>query len=270
MLDQLERKIGWITFPSVIRYLAFFQLGVLGLTLVNPQAASLLTFNWGEILAGQYWRIFSFIFVPAGNLNGINALFAVCGALLMMSFSDGLEARLGSFRTSLFFYTRWLTCILASVLFSVIPGGILHPDPLLTIPSILSPGLLFDAAILLAFATYYPSFELRLFFFLPVPIAVIAGITGLLLVGSILLGPLFFVFTLCCLSNYLVMAIPMLFKLGKRKSHQIKHTARKQSPPALHTCAVCGATDVSHPERSFRISASGTERCCHCRAQQND
>jgi len=49
MITWLERKIGWIAFPSIIRYLAFFQLGVLALSFVNPAASQLLSFDWALI-----------------------------------------------------------------------------------------------------------------------------------------------------------------------------------------------------------------------------
>ena len=112
MLDALERKIGWISFPSLIKYLAFFQLGVLGLSFINPQASQLLNFNWQLILTGEVWRLFTFIFSPvgslAGSMGGINAFFAVFAALLLMTFSDGLEEQWGVFRTTLFFLFGWI------------------------------------------------------------------------------------------------------------------------------------------------------------------
>lgn len=271
MLDWLERKIGWLAFPSIIRYLAMFQLGILALSFVNPSASQLLNFDWLQITEGQVWRLLTFVFVPIGALTGtqgaLTVVFSICAAMLLMSFSDGLEGRWGAFRTTLFFLGGWLVCLVASVIYSTV---FVYHDPAtgelaFAIPNVIQPGLLFDYAILFAFATYYPKFELRLFFILPVPIVIIAIVGGISILLSGMLGAGFLVYSLLCLSHYLVVAIPLLLKRGKRQSHKIKAKVKYDKQPAhFHKCVACGITDAEDESLTFRVRADETEICGKC------
>ncbi len=278
MIAWLERKIGWIAFPSIIRYLALFQLGMVGLTFVNPKAVQLIKFNWPAILEGEYWRIFSFIFVPIGqsNLNDANgsivALFAVFAALIMMQFSDGIESRLGAFRTTLYFLGGWVACSLSSIFFSISPLGLLGTTPegvAYTVVNILPPGMLFDASILFIFATFHPKFTLLLFFVLPVQIWILATVTALLIALDVYqtssLGAL--LHFCIALSHYLILAASLLKKRKAlsppKKIIQIKvPTAPKER--SFHTCDVCGIKDTDDPSMGFRVTSKGQVLCMNC------
>lgn len=271
MLDKLERKIGWIAFPSIIKYLAFFQLGVLGLTFINPGASQLLAFNWNLILQGEVWRLFTFIFSPMGTLSdsmgGINAFFAVFAALLMMTFSDGLEGQWGAFRTTLFFLFGWLTCLITSILLSSTglgEIGFTRDGAVVTLSDALSPGLLFDAAILYAFATYFPRYQILLFFILPVQIAILAVVSGVMFLMFAMQGLPHFLYVCGCLANYLLVVIPMLKAGGSRKVRQAKVRKKEAVPDSFHTCEVCGKKDTDDPKEYFRITAEGEELCGGC------
>jgi len=271
MLDWLERKIGWIAFPSIIRYLAMFQLGILALSFVNPTASQLLSFDWQQITEGQVWRLLTFVFVPIGSLAGVEGtmtvIFSLFAALLLMSFSDGLESQWGVFRTTLFFIGGWIVCLITSVVFSTVFG---YYDPetgklVFAIPNAIQPSLLFDYAILFAFATYYPKYELRLFFVLPVPIVIIAIVGGISILLSGMLGVPFLIYSLLCLSHYLVVAIPLLMKRGKRQTHKIKAKAKYDKQPSyFHKCSVCGTTDEDDDSLVFRVRQDGEEICEKC------
>jgi len=255
MLNWLERKIGWIAFPQIIRYLAFFQLGLIVLSLFNPGTGELLSFNWSAILKGEVWRIFSFIFVPLTGEGQTGIIFAVFGALLLMMFNDGLENQWGYFRTTLFFIGGWLSCIIASILFSLL-------SPL--IPLIISPTILFDYAIFFAFATYYPKHEIRIFFILPVKIFLIAIFGGVMVLLMTRFNPILLAYTLACLTHYLVIAIPKVFNRGKAKAHKVNYQRKQRKPAVFHTCSVCGITDADDDTLEFRVRADGTEICENC------
>jgi len=185
-----------------------------------------------------------------------------------MSFSDGIESAWGSFRTTLFFLGGWLVCLIASILFSTVfayHGA--DGKVTLAIPMIIQPGLLFDYAILFAFATYYPKFELRLFFVLPVPIAIIAIISGGVVLLSAMIGLPFLIYSVLCLSHYLVIAIPLLINRGKREAHKVKHKAKNKKAAYFHKCTQCGATDTQNESLIFRVREDGSEICENCRNQ---
>jgi len=267
MISWLERQIGWIAFPSIIRYLAYFQLGVLVLSFINPTTPQLLEFNWEFIIKGEYWRLLSYIVIPIGALTGsggaLTAVFSVIAAMLLMTFSDGIEAHWGSFRTTLYVLVSWMFCTLASILTSTLlvlytPTGVILP------PIALSPGMLFDYAIFFAFATFYPKYELRMFFVLPVPISIIAGITGVVLLVTSLSGLPFVVYILLGLAPYLLVLAQVLKGGGARIQHKIKHAARKTASPVLYTCVSCGVTDQENGDLIFRVTKDGEDKCENC------
>ena len=72
----------------------------------------ILIFDHERLLAGEVWRAFSFLFFPAGaGTSATSLLFAFFGTMLLITFGDGLEAEWGSFRTSLYVYLGWATCL---------------------------------------------------------------------------------------------------------------------------------------------------------------
>ncbi len=270
-MNWLERKIGWIAFPSIIRYLALFQLGVLGLTFLNKGANQLLDFNWTAIMSGEVWRLFTFVFVPVGSLSGsggsMSAIFAVFAALLLMSFSDGLETRWGVFRTTVYFIGGWLTCLLVSIFFSVTDFGLLgisNEGYRYTVVNSISPGILFDLSILFAFATYHPKYEIRLFFILPVPIAILAALSGLWVLMVAFSRIPFFIYVLGCLLPYFIIAVPLLFSASKREARKVNIKQKSDKPESFHTCENCGKKDSDDSSAYFRVTTDGKELCNEC------
>ncbi len=256
MLNRLERQcINW-TIPGLIRYLALLFVGVFLLTAINPAFAETLDFNYEKVQNGEYWRLLTFIFAPQiGSLSLIAVLFLVFGTMLMFVFSDGLEEQWGAFRANLFVYWGILSTLTANLLFASAFG--LHYG---------MSGIYLGASILFAFATYNPRYTIMLFMVLPCPIWIIASLTGAGLILSNLRNPYQTLFVLICISNYLVVAIPMLITNSKRRgSARIRRRkfSREFSDKqeAFHTCSTCGANDITHPDKEFRVAKDGNDYC---------
>lgn len=276
ILDQLERKASWLTFPKVIRYLAIFKLLVLGLTFLNSGITRILDFDLALILKGELWRAITFIFCPVGSLQGsmggIVAIFGMFAALFLMTIGDGLEEAWGEFRTSLFFYLGVFSALVASFTFGFIG---------LPFYNLVSPGLLVDASILFAFAVMYPKYPVMLMLIIPMPIFILAILAGVMLLGPVLglamnfgvfYGFAGFLYFSICLVNFFIFAG---FKWKERslvKGHKEKFKKviqpEKKAQEAFYTCSVCKKTDVSNPELSFRVLSDGNEICENCLDQQ--
>lgn len=256
LLDKLERNFSQWTVPGLIRYLALLFVGVFLLTAVNPEFATTLDFNWPKIKGGEWWRLVTFVFAPkVGSLNVISILLLLFGTMLMFSFSDGLEEQWGVFRTNLFVVWGFLSTMLANILFSA----------LWDINFGMS-GVYLGASILFAFATYNPKFTIMLFMVIPCPIWIIAALIAAPMILNAMASPIHGLFVAACISNYLIVAIPMF--LSRLKNHSSTATRRKKfnantkaTGEAFHTCHICGVNDITHPEKSFRVGKDGNDYC---------
>src|SRR4051812_44435829 len=63
-LDKLERRIGFIAIPGLIRIIVMFTALVCILGYVDPHYVSALELKPDLIKQGQVWRLFTYIFIP--------------------------------------------------------------------------------------------------------------------------------------------------------------------------------------------------------------
>ena len=64
LLDKLERRIGFLAIPGLIRILVGFQALVFLLVLLNPGYLSMIDLDPARVRAGEVWRLFTYIFIP--------------------------------------------------------------------------------------------------------------------------------------------------------------------------------------------------------------
>ncbi len=255
-LNTLERRFGSWAVPGIIRYLAISFFAIYLISGFISNLGSTIDFNLEKTLGGEVWRPFTFILSShVGELNMIGALFAFFGMMIMMMFSDGLEQQWGVFRTNLFVLWGWLSALIGAILMETFEVAV---PPM--------PGIYLGMSIFFAFATYNPRFTIMLFLVIPTPIWILAAISGVMVSLSLLGGGALALFKIFCLSNYLIVAIPMRFSQVKQqrgtKARQRKFQAASGSTgDAFNTCAVCGATEISHPDAEFRVGADGNDYC---------
>lgn len=252
-LDRLERRCGWLAFPGFLRFYALFHVAVYALQIFRPNLGALLEFDTQKILAGEVWRVVTFLFATSGSggVAPVGILFFFFLIMLMFMVSDSLEEAWGTFRSSMFYYTGYL-CLLVANFFAprVIEGS----------------GFMIYGSAFLAFATLFPRVELRLMMILPVQVRFLgflqAGLILLTIIGSPLLAPFFLIAHL----NYLLFAgIPALRgrarvmqSAGRRRDFNKRKLPKDE---AFHRCKVCNRTEISNPSLEFRIGTDGEEYC---------
>ena len=150
ILDRLEPVLGRMALPQILRWIAGFQAMSWGLSLFSPEYLALINFDREAILAGQVWRLFSWVLLPVVPGSGGMAIFLVLIALLFMFFiSDSLEGHWGSYRLNVF---------VISTIVLLAAAGFLPIHPLtLTILNIT-----FYSAVFLAFASLFPNHIIHL------------------------------------------------------------------------------------------------------------
>jgi membrane associated rhomboid family serine protease len=250
IFDRLERRMGWVAVPGLVRYIAMFQVLVFVLMRSRPDFGSMLTLELDKVLSGQVWRLFTFLFVPsAGSL-----FWFVFAAMFLLFMAEALEGMLGPFRLTcyvlLFLVTQWLGLLL----FDWLPGvGLLAPS-------------LFISNLFFALAAMAPRTEIRLYFVVPVQIRWIALLDLLLIVYTCVRAPVLFPVMLWGLLPFLLMFVPGWIRdvRQRAKSGARRAEFKAQSLPeeeAFHSCKVCGRTDRGNPELEFRIAGDGEEYC---------
>lgn len=267
LINSLEHRFRWLAFPSLLRGLAIIHFSVILLLILRPMSGGVLTFNWEKILNGEVWRVFSFLFLPIGIPNEeigyvyspFTAVFAFFAMRIAFLCSDALEHAWGIWRTSAYFYAIMVGQIVANITLSL--AGY-HPES--------EGGFYIYMAAFFAFATLFPKHVFLLMFVIPVQIWILAALSGVLLIGQAIGSPSFAFFAVLTFFPYLWWVIPLAFKNRKRHTQiakrRIEFQAKSKSSPTktFHLCKQCGATEVSHPDRDFRVADDGQEICSDC------
>ena len=252
-LNKLERKFDWLAFPGLFKCLTIIGALVFAISWTKPAFGELLDFDKAKILAGEWWRIPTFVFASeaTGPPTAFTFVLFFCAVSFAFTISDGLEREWGFTRTTLFLLVGW-GALLAGAWF--LPGS----------PTF--PGSWLYGTAFLAFAWFYPDYPLRLFFFIPVPCHLLAKLNLAIILLMSLLEPESIPFLLVAHLNLLIWIAPLLWKSrkllfkarAKRREYQSKLRPVRE---AFHTCRVCQRTEHHAPSLDFRVGHDGQEYC---------
>jgi membrane associated rhomboid family serine protease len=245
-LDRLERRFGFLGVPGLIRIVIGFTALVYLLVYLNRGFESFLTLEPALILRGQVWRLVTYIFIP----QTFSPLWVLLALWFLWFIGEGLERAWGPFRLTLYFIIGMIGTTAAAFFFG----------------SNFSNGMLI-ASLFFAFAHFYPDEVIYILFILPVKIKWLAWIFAAFLLAGFVLGPNSYRAALiAAFANYFIFFGPEII-------HQARHrrdvsTRRKRfesqsrnAAETLHSCAVCGATELSDPNLDFRVARDGEEYC---------
>lgn len=258
LFDRLERRWGWLAFPSFLRYYALFHVLVFVLQLIRPDIGEILEFDREKIFSGEIWRIATMFFANSefGNPRSITAMIFLFFAVnFVFMVGDGLENAWGIFKASLFYYTGIVLVLAANFAYSfAFSGGV----PL--------SGTVLYASAFLAFCTVFPKVEILLLFIIPVQVRFLGMLMAAGFLIAIISAPILLSFFSVAFANYFIWAgIPALrgtarvIGSGKRKKRF--NSGKLPASEAFHTCAVCRKTEVSDPNMEFRTGPDGEEYC---------
>lgn len=253
LLDRLERRIGFIAIPSLMRIVVLFSALVCVLGYMDRQFLALVDLNPTLIKRGEVWRLVTYVFIPTSPLQPgslLSPLLAVIALWFLWIIGEGLERAWGAFRLTLYFFVGMAGTTIAAFAFGTRFSN-----------SMLATSLLF------AFASFYPDEVIYVFGILPLKWKWLAWITGALVGLGFVTGPMSLrMAIIAALSNYFIFFGPEL--LHRARFHKDVANRRKQfevqsrsTDEPLHRCATCGATEASDPNLEFRVSRDGEEYC---------
>ena len=251
-LNTLERRFGTLAVPGLIRVIVALNVLVYLMLLTKPDFAEVLTLQPDKVRQGEVWRLVSYVFIPPISLKSpFSFLWAFFYLNLLWLMGEGLEQAWGSFKLNVYYLCGMLGTTVAVLLLGAAN----------------TTGVWINTSLFFAFATLFPNFPMILYI-IPVRVKWIAlfSLAGVVLQ---LLGGTFStrVAILVSLSNYLVFFGPEWLRQWREDGRTVKRrqqfqVAQKQdAAETLHHCKVCASTEVSAPEKEFRVAADGEEYC---------
>jgi len=252
-LDKLERRLGWLAVPGLIRFVVALTALVYLLTFLNPNFLSILELNPRAIMRGEVWRLVTYIFIPRavgqpGSL--MQPLWLLIALWFLLFIGDRLEHAWGAFRLTLYFFVGMIGTTIAAFLF-----GAQFSNTMLA------------SSLFFAFATFFPEEMIYLFFILPVKVKWIAWFSAaLLLLGFMSNGNGYRMSLVIAFANYFLFFGPEIVN-SVRNRQQVASRRRRfeesasSDDEALHHCKTCGATELTNPNLEFRVARDGEEYC---------
>lgn len=253
LLDRLDRIVRPITIPNLTILLIGGQVLMLIASLGDPQLLDRAKLVWDNVIQGEVWRLFTFLFIPVTP----NVILLLIALYLFHLFGTSLERHWGIVRYNAFL---WLGYVL-----TVAAAGVVHSEPVT--------GRFLIGSVFLAFATYNPNFELRLMFVLPVKIKYLAYLQALGYAATLLFGTMpDRLSVLASIGNYLIFFAPNVIERIHHLRRRMQWDARQYDPgtAARHTCSTCGVNSNSHPNMDFRYCSKCDGHHAYCEDHLRD
>ncbi len=246
MTARIEHMLSRFAVTGLIRYIVALNALVFILVTANPDFAGVIALDPAAIRRGEVWRLASWIFLPETQ----SPLWMIFYLMFTWWLGELLEQSWGALRLNAYYFLGMVLCTGTAFVFGSSYGNVF-----------------LNLSLFLAVATMAPNLEILLFFILPVKIKWVAIFSLILPAGILIAEPMAQkMAVVMCLGNYLVFFAPAYF-LGvldgrRTRDRRAKFEAAKlPSDESLHRCAVCGATERTHPDADFRVSADGCEYC---------
>ena len=261
LLDKLEQKIGWLAIPNLMLYILAGNAIVYVMQMMfSLDLVSVLAFNRDAILAGQVWRLISFVFIPPAAFSGGMWSILMAALVIFFYYSIGrqLEYAMGSFAFTMYYLLGMLGVIVAGSIF----GGSIS-------------GVYLNTSLFFAYALYFPDEMILFMFFIPIKIKYIAYFSGAMLALQFVLTSLIGkILIITGLLNFLLFFGKSLFvgftgqaaSIGNRQRRRKwrvmsggrnpYQTGTAPRSAAKHCCEVCGRTELNDPELEFRYCSA--------------
>jgi hypothetical protein len=256
---RLERRLGFLAMPNAILAVILGQAAATLLAQLRPELPLLLYLDPVAVWHGQWWRLFTWIFVPSGGTKPLDLFLAFFWFWFLWIIGRSLENAWGPFRATLYLILGLCLPAAGSLLLYALFGVVA-----------VQTGFYFSVSLQLAFAALAPDFTIYLLFLLPVKMRWLAwGLGAWMLWGVAQTGLRYgggaaFIEGLSVafgVGNYLLYFLPGAWQAARQRrqvqaNRQVFEKA-KVEVQALQTrnCERCGAG----PEADLRLCTC--ERC---------
>ncbi len=237
-LDRLEARHPSWGLEGLIRYISLLMLTVFFLDQSGMLPYHMLYLHRDAIMAGQIWRLFTFLLIPAST----NIFFLIFELSILVMCADGLESSWGTFKLTAYYF--------CGALFTIIGA--------LFVPEMQFGSYFIYLSLFLGFATIYPDYEILFMFIIPIKIKYLAMFSGAYMVFQLAFAPWQLKLAIgLAIGNYLLFFAQDALSTARRNRIQYGRSAEyaraiAQKADFRHKCSTCGKTDVSDPDLQFR------------------
>ena len=250
LLARLERRLGRFAIPRLTNFLIGGMALVYVLGMLKPEFFDLLTLDLVRVREGQVWRLVTFLFLPLNT----SMLWFLVELYWLYIMGSNLENEWGSFKYNVY----WLLGMVGTAIAAALAGGGQGNQWL-------------NLAMVFAFATMFPDYQIYLFFILPIRIKWLALLSALPVAYMLAVGNWSTrAAIIAALGNYFLFFGGHLVGLMRSRRVEVRQAARRQSfrstpppargsspPAASRTCAICGASEADGAD----IRVCSCEKC---------
>ena len=257
-IEQFCYKRPGFGIPNLMRYITAANVAIWVLGAINRSFLGVLTFDPALILHGQIWRLVSFIFYPPSM-----GLLAFLAFWFYYWIGSTLEAQWGTGQFTIYYFS--------GVILTVLYGFIIY---FITGRSVNLGSEYIYLSMFFSFAVLYPDMQVLFMYIIPIKIKYLAIVDAVFFAYSVIANSFpVNLLPLVALINFFIFCGGELFaSLPRRPSkntvnfRQESARIRREQKDKLYThkCAVCGRTDVDHPELEFRYCSKCQGYHCFC------
>lgn len=246
-LAKLERQYDNYAVSDLSKYIIIGQALVFVLESVNPPLLSQLVLIGDQVIAGEFWRLLTFVFIP----STFSPMWLVFELYLFYLYGSSLETALGTFRYNIYLITAYLSLIGVSFIF----------------PDWIVPSLYLYISVFLAYALLFPDTVFRVFFVIPVQAKWLGVLAWFGIIVALLTAPFpQKILVSASLVNFLIFFWDESVSFVRENLRFSAPKRVKKSGKHYHECAVCGRNEVDDPDMEIRYCTQCFPTSCFCGA----
>ncbi len=254
LLERLDRMVRPIAIPNLTMVLIAGQ-GLTFLATARRRGDAVADVaGLGQRHGGRSLAVGHVSVRARGSTSPIFLLFAL---YIFYIFGTSLDRHWG--------FVRYNTFLLLGTVLTIAAAGVAHDQPVT--------GAFLGGTVFLAFATYNPNYELRLFFVLPVKVKWLAWLQVFGYTMALVSGPMAVrIMVLASIGNYLVFFAPTVIERVHHWRRRVDWNSRQFKPgnAPRHVCAVCGVNSNTHPDMDFRYCSKCGGQLAYCEDHLRD
>ena len=268
-IDQFCAKHRNLGIANLMKYIAVCTGVVFLINALSGIFFYYLLFIPERILAGEIWRLVTWIFLPI-DFSPMNTVIVAIVLYFYYSISSDLELAWGKTKFNLFYFSG----VILNIIYGLLAWYVVKT------PVFLDPVYL-NFSVLMAFAIYYPDSVIRLFMIIPIKVKWLAVIEAAYFIYS---GAVAYInegwgaalVPLIAILNFLLICGGQISKYSRhvhppktKNMIDFKKAAKKakqdfDNAPYKSKCSVCGKTDLDSPDLEFRYCSRCDGYHCFC------